>query len=159
MQTLYLLRENLDQESLRVAEIDQALRDFTCIADLELPYPEVLESLRAARARLEPALRCVNGSTAPTLYTFGHAHIDVAWLWPLQETERKMARTVANQLALADEYPEYKFLQSQPHLYRMLEKRYPALYERFKAAVKAGNIIPEGGMWVEADTNISGGEA
>jgi alpha-mannosidase len=158
-QALYDLRNSLDAESLRVAEIDEGLRAFTCIADLELPYPAVLESLSAARARLRPLLECANGSTAPTLYTFGHAHLDVAWLWPLQETERKMARTISNQLALIAEYPTYRFLQSQPHLYYMLAKRYPELYERFCAAVKKGNIIAEGGMWVEADTNLSGGEA
>ena len=55
--------------------------------------------------------------------------------------------------------PNYKFLQSQPHLYWMLQKRYPELYERFKAAVKAGNVIADGAMWVEADTNVAGGEA
>ena len=70
-----------------------------------------------------------------------------------------MARTVGTQLKLMEEYPEYKFLQSQPHLMNMLKMRYPDLYKRFKAAVKSGNIIIEGGMWVEADTNITGGES
>ena len=46
----------------------------------------------------------LNGSTAPTMYAFGHAHIDVAWLWPLAETERKCVRTFASQLALMEEY-------------------------------------------------------
>jgi len=77
----------------------------------------------------------------PVLHAFGHAHIDVAWLWPWQETERKMARTVANQLALFDEYPEYKFLQSQPHLYVMLHKRYPELYERVKTAIQSADLF------------------
>jgi alpha-mannosidase len=95
----------------------------------------------------------------PTLFAFGHAHIDVAWLWPLQETERKIARTAINQLVLFEEYPEFRFLQSQPHLYWMLQKDYPELYQRFKAAIQTGQLIADGGMWVEADTNISGGEA
>jgi alpha-mannosidase len=70
-----------------------------------------------------------------------------------------MARTIANQLALLEEYPEYRYIQPQPHLYRMLEARYPELYARFKAAASAGQVIAEGGMWVEADTNLSGGES
>jgi alpha-mannosidase len=90
---------------------------------------------------------------------FGHSHIDIAWLWPLQETERKCCRTFSSQLALMDEYPDYKFLQSQPHLYQMVKNKYPALYQRIKKAVKSGRWIPEGGMWVEADTNITGGES
>ena len=159
VETLYHVRENADPNSLRVAEIDQGLRDFTLIVDFELPYEEMRETVRAGRERLRPLLQCVNGSTAPTMFAFGHAHLDVAWLWPLAETERKAARTLANQLALMDEYPEYQFLQAQPHLYRMVRTRYPRLYERVKKAIQAGQIVPEGGMWVQADTNIPGGES
>ncbi|SFQ38196.1 alpha-mannosidase [Caldicoprobacter faecalis] len=159
VQTLFEVRENLDPNSLRVAEIDAGLKDFTLIVDFELPYEEMMKTIRAGRERLKPLLECVNGSTAPIMFAFGHSHIDVAWLWPLAETERKCARTFATQLALMEEYPEYKFLQSQPHLYMMVKQRYPELYERIKEAVKRGQFIPEGGMWVEADTNISGGES
>ena len=70
-----------------------------------------------------------------------------------------MARTVGTQLELMKEYPEYIFLQSQPYLMNMLKIRYPGLYDRFKAAIKSDSIIIEGGMWVEADTNITGGES
>jgi alpha-mannosidase len=157
--TLYELRDHLDPETLRVSDIDQSLMAATLIYDPELPPDEMVETAREARACLKPALDCTNGSTMPVLHAFGHAHIDIAWLWPWQETERKIARTVANQLSLFDEYPEYKFLQSQPHLYVMLRKRYPELYERVKTAIQAGKFIPDGAMWVEADTNLSGGEA
>jgi alpha-mannosidase len=157
--TLYELRNRIDPLSLRTAEIDECLMETTLIIDPELPEDAMLETVRAGRERMKPLLDRKNGPTAPTLYAFGHAHIDVAWLWPLQQTERKMANTAINQLALFEEYPEYKFLQSQPHLYWMLQTRYPELYERFKAAVKAGNVIPDGAMWVEADTNVAGGEA
>jgi len=157
--TLLYLRDNLEQDSLRVAEIDAGLREFTLVADVELPRPALRDALRAGRARLRPLLACANGSTAPRMYCFGHSHIDVAWLWPLQETERKCRRTFATQLALMAEYPEYKFLQSQTHLYWMTKTKYPALYKRIKAAARAGQWIPDGGMWVEPDTNIAGGEA
>ncbi len=157
--TLYELRQHLEETSLRVSQIDEALIDVTLIIDPELPDEEMLETVRAGRARMKDVLECKNGPTMPTFYAFGHAHIDVAWLWPLQETERKMARTAINQLALFEEYPEFKFLQSQPHLYWMLEQKYPELYERFKAAGTGGEVIADGAMWVEADTNVSGGEA
>ncbi len=153
------LYERNDPLTLRAADIAEALMDTTLIVDLELPEDAMLETVRAGRERLDPALKAVNGTTAPTLFVVGHAHIDVAWLWPLAETERKMARTSANQLALMAEYPAYKFLQSQPHLYHMLRSRYPELYERFKAAVRDGRVIADGAMWVEADTNLSGGES
>lgn len=159
LQTLLELRDHLDQDSLRVAEIDAALREFTTVADLELPRDEMKASVRAARGCLAPLLDCRNGSTAPTLYCFGHSHIDVAWLWPLVETERKCARTFSSQLALMEQYPEYKFLQSQAHVYLMTKRRYPRVYARIKAAVKKGQWLVEGGMWVEADTNIPSGES
>jgi alpha-mannosidase len=159
VQTLYELRDNLDPNALRVAEIDAGLRDFTTSVDFELPTEEMLETVRAGRERLRPLLECVNGSTAPTLFAFGHAHLDVAWLWPLEETERKCVRTFSSQLALMEEYPEYRFLQSQAHLYWLVKNRTPDLYRRIQRAVKAGQFMPEGGMWVEADTNISGGES
>jgi alpha-mannosidase len=158
VETLWDVRENIDQESLRVAEIDAGLRDFTLIVDFELEHAEMLETVRAGQERLKPLLACINGSTAPTMFAFGHAHIDVAWLWPLAETERKCVRTFASQLALMEEYPEYRFLQSQPHLYWMVKTHYPRLYERVKAAVDSGQWIADGGTWVEPDTNISGGE-
>jgi alpha-mannosidase len=159
VETLYEVRENLDPDSLRVMEIDAGLRDFTTLVDFELPNEDLLETVRACRERLKPLLECVNGSTAPTMYAFGHAHIDVAWLWPLAETERKCVRTFASQLALMEQYPEFKFLQSQPHLYWMVKTHYPKLYERIVKAVRSGQFLAEGGMWVEADTNISGGES
>jgi alpha-mannosidase len=157
--TLLDLHNGLDPLSLRVSEIAQGLMDATLLVDPELPESEYLTSAQQARQRLQPLLACTNGSTAPLLYAFGHAHLDIAWLWPLQETARKMARTIANQLSLLDEYPEYCFLQSQPHLYQMLQSQYPEIYAGLKSAVASGRIIADGAMWVEADTNLSGGES
>lgn len=159
MDTLASLRDAIDGESLRVDKIDAALREVTRVVDFELSREEMVATCCKGREILRPLLACRNGSTAPTMYAFGHGHLDVAWLWPLAETARKMARTTANQLALMEEYPQYKFIHSQPHLYTMLKKHYPRLYERLCAAVRGGQVIAEGAMWVEADTNISGGES
>ncbi len=159
VETLTQLRNHLDENSLRVSEIDAGLRDFTRMVDFEQPLEAMLETVRACRAQLKPLLDCTNGSTAPLLFAFGHSHIDVAWLWPLQETERKAGRTFSTQLALMEEYPEFRFLQSQPHLFRMVAQRYPELYARIKAAAARGQFIPDGAAWVEPDTNIAGGEA
>ena len=149
----------MTDDSLRYQDLWQGLKDFTNIVDFEVGEAERDASYAAARERLAPLFACHNGSTAPQFYAFGHAHIDICWLWPYAETERKIHRTFGAQIRHMDEYPEYKFLQSQPHLYRMVKELYPKLYEKIKEKVKAGQWIPEGGMWVEADTNISSGEA
>ena len=149
----------IPDDTLRYDDIRDALKKFTVEVDFALSKEERHASYIRAREILRPAMECKNGTCAPLMYAFGHAHIDVAWLWPLSETERKVMRTFAAQLRHMDRYSEYKFIQSQAHLYRYVKKYYPAMFERIKEKVKAGQWIPEGGMWVEADTNVASGEA
>ena len=157
--TLQGLLTEGDPDSLRAEKVEAALKAFTLRVDFEQPLEGRLADYRGAREILRPALEARNGSTAPTLYAIGNAHLDVAWLWPIAETERKTARTFAQQLRLLEEYPEYKFLQSQPETYRMCKERYPELYERVRAAIKRGQWIADGAMWLEPDTNMPSGEA
>lgn len=89
----------------------------------------------------------------------GHAHIDVAWMWTLDVTRGKAARTFTTALNLMAQYPEYHFTQSQPQLYEYVRQDHPALFERIKAAVAQGTWEPTGGMWIEADCNMSGAES
>ena len=157
--TLGRLLEVLDKTSLRAAKIAKALEQFTLIVDFEQERDARIESNKKAREALKPVLEAENGSTMPVFYAVGNAHLDLAWLWPIAETGRKTARTFAAQLRLIEEYPEYKFIQSQPAEYEMCRKLYPELFERIKAAVKKGQWIAEGAMWVEPDTNMASGEA
>lgn len=93
------------------------------------------------------------------VYAVGHAHMDLAWLWPIRETKRKIGRTIANVLDLLDRYPDFIFGISQPQQIEWLRQDYPQLFARFKAYVDQNRIELQGGMWVEADTNLSGGES
>ncbi len=159
IQVLYDIWENADQDSLRVSDVEDALQEFTMLVDFSLEETAFLETVRKCRDYIKPYLNCVNGSTTPHMHAIGHAHIDLAWFWPLQETERKCARTMAAQIRHMDEYPEYKMLLSQPELVEMIKKYYPELFERLKEKTAVGQLIPEGGMWVEADTNVPSGES
>ena len=159
LHTLNLLIDQVDPESLRADRLAAALEQATLIADFEQPLDARIASYRAAREALKPALEAVNGSTAPQFYAVGNAHLDLAWLWPMAETHRKTSRTFAAQLRLMEEYPEYKYFQSQPAAYVMCREHYPELYERIKQAVKRGQWIAEGAMWVEPDTNMTSGES
>lgn len=91
--------------------------------------------------------------------SIGHAHLDLAWLWPIRESRRKGARTFANALRLMDDYEEFYFGASQPQLYEWVRDQHPGLYKQIKERVAQGRWEVQGGMWVEADTNISGEEA
>jgi alpha-mannosidase len=97
--------------------------------------------------------------TVPTLIATGHAHLDVAWLWPLWRSHQKVAHTVANALHLMDRYPEYRFSMSQPQVYAFLKQDDPALYARLKERVADGRFETVGMMWLEVDCNIAGGES
>ena len=157
--TLKQVLDKLDPNSLRAAKIAEALEKFTLVVDFEQDEAGRIASYRAGREALKPALEAKNGSTAPVFYAIGNAHIDLAWLWPMAETHRKTERTFAAQLRLLEEYPEYKYIQSQPAAYEMCRKYYPELFQRIKKAVKDGKWIAEGAMWVEPDTNMASGEA
>lgn len=156
---LYSLWVILNPASLRAVKIGQALRRFTYDVDFEQEEKGRLSDYRKARENLKGVLEAVNGSTMPVFSAVGNAHIDLAWLWPAAETERKTARTFAAQLRLLDEYPQYRFIQSQPAAYELCRKYYPKLFERIKEKIKEGQWIADGAMWVEPDTNMAGGEA
>jgi alpha-mannosidase len=94
-----------------------------------------------------------------TITASGHAHIDVAWLWPVAQTRRKAGRTFHTVLHLMQQFPRYHFTQSQPQLYDYIRHDYPELFDGIKQRVADGRWEPIGGMWVEADCTLSGGEA
>lgn len=93
------------------------------------------------------------------VYATGHAHLDLAWLWPIRETKRKSSRTFSNQLRNLEKYDNYIFGASQPQLFQWLKEEYSSLYEEVKIAVAENKIEIQGGMWVEPDTNIPSGES
>ena len=117
------------------------------------------QGLRDALPFLKEVLAVKNGPEAPFAGIIGHSHMDTAWLWKSTETIKKCARTYSNQLALMEQYPEYKFIQSSACHGNMLLKHYPSLFERIKEKVAEGKYEPNGGVWVECDCNITSGES
>ncbi len=89
----------------------------------------------------------------------GHTHIDVAWLWTLAQTREKTARSFSTVLNFMKQYPDYKFMSSQPQLYQYLKEDHPELYQQVKMRVKEGRWETEGAMWLEADCNLTSGES
>ena len=94
-----------------------------------------------------------------TVYAVGHGHLDLAWLWPVRETKRKAIRTFSNAIYESEQCPSYVFNGSQPQQYEFIKEKSPELFEKIKQAVENGNIEPQGGMWVEPDTNLPCGES
>ena len=159
VRALHELMECADQNSLRVELIEHGLKRMMVELDMEQPFAARRAAYRQARELLRPLMEAHNGSSAPTMYAVGNAHLDVCWLWNLGVTRRKTARTFAAQLRLLDEYPEARFFQSQPVLYEMCREHYPEVFEGIRRKVKEGRWIADGAMWVEPDTNMPCGEA
>lgn len=152
----------------RMQEDDKVRKDLRTILnntvnllDLRTPYSEEFyQSIEEAHNYIQKALyEDMSGYEDVIASCIGHTHIDVAWLWTVAQTREKVARSFSTVLKYMEEYPEYKFMSSQPALYQFLKERYPETYEKIKERVKEGRWEPEGGMWVEADCNLTSGES
>ncbi|MHC1750170.1 MAG: alpha-mannosidase [Cellulosilyticaceae bacterium] len=128
--------------------------------DWSYPGSEVFyESLHAADQILNDRIEQCDKHELVNVKCIGHTHIDVAWLWRLQHTREKCARSFSTVLRLMEQYPEYIFLQTQPQLYEYIKEDYPEIYARIKQKVAEGQWEVDGGMWVEADCNLTSGES
>lgn len=116
-------------------------------------------SVAPAHAALRAGIAQAGASLDVNVSATGHAHIDVAWLWTLGQTRLKAGRTFHTVQRLMEQFPEYHFTQSQPQLYDYVRRDYPELFAAIKQRVAEGRWELTGGMWVEADCNLSGAEA
>jgi alpha-mannosidase len=101
------------------------------------------------------------GAEAKTcvVHNVGHAHIDMNWMWPWPETVAVTNDTFTTVLRLMDEFPDFRFTQSQASVYEIVRKHNPELFERIKARVAEGRWEVAASQWVEGDKNLASGEA
>ncbi|MCD6424482.1 MAG: alpha-mannosidase [Anaerolineales bacterium] len=137
-----------------------ALDEAFKMIDLRLPIGESFyKSITKAHQCLLEGINKAGPALNVDITAVGHAHIDVAWLWTLAQTRQKSRRSFTNVLRLMEHYPSFSFTQSQPQLYDYLIEDDPEMFQEIKARVEEGRWEPIGGMWVEADCNISSGES
>lgn len=117
------------------------------------------ESLHQADDYLNESIDGMEKHSPVNVYCVGHTHIDVAWLWRLKHTREKCSRSFSTVFRLMELYPEYIFLQTQPQLYEYMKQEFPDIYENIRQKVKEGRWEADGGMWVEADCNLTSGES
>jgi alpha-mannosidase len=141
-------------DSPRYGQLLAALND---VVNLYTPHDPA--GIEIAGDRLSEVYSRPAVPSAHHVSAIGHAHIDTAWLWPLERAQYKCLHTFATAVRYMDRYPEYKFACSQPAQYEWVKNLAPALYARIKEKVKSGQWEVIGSMWVEADCNLSGGES
>jgi len=119
------------------------------------------QSVVASHEALRASLKSLQGKFPPQgeLALTGHAHIDLAWLWPYEETRRKLRRTFHTALSLIESSKDFRFNQSTAHYYAQIEEDDPALFAHIRQATKSGAWETIGGMWVEPDTIMPTGES
>ena len=137
-----------------------ALDEAFLFLDTRSPIGEgFYNSVAKALIRLRNHLRRTGPPHLARISAVGHAHIDLAWLWTISETKRKACRTFTNVLNLMAEDSGFIFTQSQPQLYDWVRVDFPELFSTIKDYVDQGRWEPIGGMWVEADCNLTGSES
>ena len=152
----------LDANSLRRNKIAVTLMEVYALLDAmpqETPETSWRPKLAAAREVMRPLLELRNGPTTPAVSLVGHSHIDTAWLWTLDETWRKCARTFSSVLNLMEQYPEFIFMQTAPCHAEWMRREYPGIFRRMQKMASEGRWEPNGAMWVEPDCNIPSGES
>ncbi len=141
------------------AKVYAAIDDSLHIVDYDFDEQQVRKSIAEARKYYLSKIAAIDWAAQSKIILTGHSHIDVAWLWRIQESIRKSARTFMNVTSLMDVYPDMTFGQSQAVLYQMMKDHYPEIYEKIKEKVANGQWDICGNVWVEADTNLASGEA
>jgi alpha-mannosidase len=126
--------------------VERALRD-------DRPLGPVVEEAEKALAPLAKAAKAV------TVHCIGHAHIDMNWQWSWPETVATTLDTFATVLRLLEEYPDFRFSQSQVAVYEIVARQDPAMLAAIAARVREKRWEVTASHWVEGDKNLASGES
>lgn len=152
------LLKNSDAENHR--RILQKLGAAADALDLRAPYSKsYYDALHRTEAILKQEFYTTIREDAPLVSAIGHTHIDIAWLWTVEQTREKSIRSFSTVLELMKQYPDYRFMSSQPILYQFVKEQEPELYEEIKERIREGRWEPDGAMWLESDCNLPAGES
>lgn len=164
----------------RLEELEFSLRSFRDELAHAASFPQVADVLPAVRAGLLDALAdpgdasrigaairtgrallqpMAAGAKSRTVHLVGHAHIDMNWFWSMEETQDVILRDFRTMARFLDEFPEFRFSQSQCAAYDIAERLDPALFGRIRGHVADGRWEPTASAWVEGDLNLSDGES
>jgi alpha-mannosidase len=133
---------------------DQARSGLDLIASNRLPEVKpILDQIERSIIDHVPDLR------GDSIFVTGHAHMDMNWLWPYDESVKMFHDNFRQAVAFMEKFPDYRMLQSQATIYKHIELMDPPLFDKVKKYVAEGRFELAGGMWTESDCNLTGGEA
>lgn len=132
---------------------DFSISTSTIIPATVHPFQQSLSKLRKNLKPFSAALK------QRSIQCIGHAHLDMAWLWPIADTWNAAERTFQSVLNLQNDFPELTYTHSSPALFEWLETHRPQLFKRIQAKVSEGSWSIDAGLWIEPEFNIVSGEA
>ena len=111
-------------------------------------------------AQVEAALAPLSKSAKSFMvHCVGHAHIDMNWMWGWPETVMTTLDSFRTVLTLMEEFPDFKFSQSQASVYEIVRKFDPALFSSIAERIREGRWEVTASHWVENDMNMVSSEA
>ena len=159
----------LNEKMILLGHLYQSEKDGFSKARIEKTYLELfkilpLEEVVPSDEQIASATAVIDdmfseGRKLPYVGIIGHSHLDTAWLWTVEETKRKLMRTVSNAVEMLRRYPEYTFFMSTVLYLKWIEDADPALFDEIKKYIKEGRFEVNGATWVECDGNLTGAEA
>ena len=169
------LYESLDEfpepsfiaDELAVLQIYLETFDVEKLATLESAIAEINWSVLPNREQFDRTLAAVRDRLLPfselikqhTIQLLGHAHLDMAWLWTVDETWKAAEQTFKSVLHLQQDFPELTFCHSTPALYEWIEQNRPELFTQIQQQVQVGKWEAIGGIWIEPELNLISGES
>ena len=120
------------------------------------PLETVPEAVAEAESILAPVGKVARKYT---VHCAGHGHIDMNWMWSWPETVSVTIDTFITVLKLMDEFPDFRYSQSQASVYRIVDEHRPDLLKAIARRVKEGRWEVTASHWVEGDKNLAGGES
>ncbi|NPV54168.1 MAG: alpha-mannosidase [Firmicutes bacterium] len=128
--------------------------------DLDALYKRDWERVRLSLRQAREILKEKQGlAKSYTIHMVGHAHIDMNWLWPWEDTLDVVRRDFETVTRIMDDIPDFRFSQSQAFLYKTAEEKFPHLFERIQEKIRSGQWEVTASTWVEGDLNMARGES
>jgi alpha-mannosidase len=141
-----------EEQALHTLAAGVAEIDWSALPDRQ-KFERSLFQVRSSLEFLSDGLR------QRRIQLLGHAHLDLAWLWPISETWDVAQSTFESVLKLQQEFPDLIFCHSTPALYAWIEEHRPDLFSAIQQQVAAGCWEVVGGLWVEPELNLINGES
>ena len=143
-----------------IPDLERCLREAESLLPLEALQNRKWEEVFARIKEIEKELeKYRNLAKRFKIHLVGHAHIDMNWLWTYENTIETCLNTVSTVLKLMEENPDLTFIQSQAHIYTIIEEKNPRLFEEIRKRVEEGRWCLATNAWVEGDLNLASGES